>query len=142
MSAYIVDDNIINRIVTWIYKEFDLSPNFKKNFCERLNDINKANLRLAMINMNIEAVNQRYSEKTKLRKFFNCSNIEADDVQVCKSMSCWLYQCSEGNIGERDLYKLFKEYVHIYLLKKIVYNSKEYQEAKWWAAPSLSVKRN
>jgi hypothetical protein len=39
-------------------------------------------------------------------------------VQVLKSLQCWLYQCSEGNVPETELYKLFDTDVQVYLMNK------------------------
>jgi hypothetical protein len=46
-------------------------------------------------------------------------------------MKCWLYQCAEGDVPERELYTFFADVVEKYLLRKIVYNLPEYDQAEW-----------
>jgi len=49
---------------------------------------------------------------------------------VIKSLQCWKYQCSEGDIPETKLYQFFEEVEH-HLALKIVINLPEYDKATW-----------
>lgn len=124
MSAYIVDDITINRIVSFIYYEKDcfLKPNLDK-FLSKLKILNEEEglKRFAKMIMalNVESVSQRYG-KNKLSKEelnsvdtfvfdldvpFNKRSIE----QVYNSLRCLTYQCCEGNCYKKKVYKILEE---------------------------------
>ncbi len=82
--------------------------------------------------MNVSAVCQRYPDDTPDE--YPMPDVSAGlpptPVQFYKSLSCYLYQCSEGNVDRRVLYRDLKR-VAANLAENIVGNTAEYQSAKW-----------
>lgn len=141
MSAFIVDDKTINRVVTWLRNEACKPEGYTlKEELERLS-YNPASydweskLAGAMFQLNVEGVNSRYgtgeAEKFRPLNFKYRIEYAFTVVQILKSLQCWLYQCSEGEVPEKELYKFFDEIVEVYLLKKIVYALPQYDQAEW-----------
>jgi hypothetical protein len=50
---------------------------------------------------------------------------------VLKSLRCWLYQCSEGQVVKEPLYRFFNDVVEPYLMSKIICALPEYEQAHW-----------
>jgi hypothetical protein len=88
-----------------------------------------------MSQLNIAAVDARYGkgEAAKFRKLDYRYQVTAPVplVQVVNSLRCWLYQCCEGDVPETALYRLFDDYIRLYLLNKIVTALPEYEDADW-----------
>ena len=82
--------------------------------------------------MNLEAVNQRYSDGAfddygyKYRPTMPMHNKYA----LLKQIQCLTYQCSEGDVPETDLFKRL-ESIQRALALDIVTNTKEYEAAAW-----------
>ncbi len=139
MSAFMVEDTTINRVVTWLKREVATSR-FTLDMLAREYGVNLTSdqwdkmLAQAMFQLNCDGVNARYgngeAEKFRPLNFTyrpeDCSSL----VQVFKSLQCWEYQCSEGDVPETKLYQFFEEVEH-HLALKIVMNLPEYDKAKW-----------
>jgi hypothetical protein len=108
MSAFMVEDKTINRVVHYLRREVDKSS-FLKGKAEKAFGISTdkdgwAELAgKAMFQLNIDGVNERYGmgEAQKFRPL-NYSYAparpttiynQAAKIQVLKSLACWLYQC-------------------------------------------------
>lgn len=113
MSAYIVEDLVIHQIVSFLHHDRDaqhirreLGERWKlhpdgNELCERLG--------LEMVLLNRQAVNVRYRE-TEIAQPYRFSYKLTSDLQAFKSLRCWMYQCSEGDLPETsDLYKTMRE---------------------------------
>lgn len=101
MSAFIVQDKTINRIVSNL-KESD----FLKSGSYLVQDLAQK-----MFDLNCKAIEQRYgagqAEKFRPLKFI-FKKEECSEIQALKSLNCWLYQCMEGDIPKTSkLYKFF-----------------------------------
>jgi hypothetical protein len=139
MSAYMVRDETINRVITWLSWEINRSDWLKKKVSDELRlDTTKADweeiLGLAMFELNIQGVNERYGEgeAQKFRKInYRYSPIHGSQIQVLKSMQCWLYQCMEGEVVKEPLYKFFDSVVEHHLMSSIISDLPEYQKAEW-----------
>jgi hypothetical protein len=106
--------------------------------CEQGETYGRERLADAMLAMNLDAFRQRYDAEM----FFACqSDIELDsgkwrtetplsDMQFFKSLQCFLYQCCEGNVDERPLYKTLKALLE---LQAVSFNEKspDYEAAQW-----------
>ena len=89
-----------------------------------------------MFGLNVSGVNARYGEDEahKFRpldfqyKFIaDCGGM----VRILKSLRCWLYQCSEGDIPETsELYKTMKEISNV-IASEIIDDLPEYDKAPW-----------
>ena len=134
MSAYVVEDKTINRIVTRL--EFDRDGNWpKKQLADLLGFTSQyelANQKIgeAMLALNVEAVNQRYNQDDKPMKYKYKRTI-VPPIQALKSLSCWLYQCSEGDVPERPLYKILRAYEGGTAKGIIQDRLPEYSQAEW-----------
>ena len=94
----------------------------------------------ALADLNIHALNERYWDGDDM-----VGELEYDEdydiwkpghsvqqwhYQFYKSLSCYLYQCSEGNTPSKDLYKALTTLEHN-LMYFIVTRQPEYQKAEW-----------
>ena len=138
MSAYIVEDTTINRVVTWLTSE--VSTNHfslvvaRKYKIDLTSDQWEEKLAKAMFQLNCNGVIARYGagepEKFRPQNFTHKPEPYSSLVQVFKSLQCWKYQCSEGDIPKTKLYQFFTE-VENHLALKIVDSLPEYQKAQW-----------
>ncbi len=139
MSAHIVDDACINRIVYYFWFLHTSSFPRRELACITSLETEVGEQKLAgeMFMLNCQAVDQRYpghaqSMPDAFRPLdFKYSPVLSTEMQVYKSLSCWLYQCSEGNIPETsELYKVMDR-IKDYMAGKIVSELPEYQAAQW-----------
>jgi hypothetical protein len=66
-----------------------------------------------MYRLNLAAVEDRYGDLaagTMCDRSYKFRSVHASKVQVIKSLSCWLYQCAEGEIDQDPLFKLMEGY--------------------------------
>jgi len=139
MSAFMVDDQTINRVVTWLTREtsnngFWLDRLTRKYDIDLASDNWDEKLANAMFQLNCDGVNARYgegeAEKFRPLSFQYQWESYFPLVQVLKSLQCWMYQCCEGNVPQTKLYRFFEE-VENHLAFKIVTDLPEYEKAKW-----------
>jgi len=143
MSAYVVEDKTINKIVDWLLLDWMGSRQAAKHALNGYNlDIDGDAERLAndMFRLNVSAVNQRYGpgEAAKFRPLdFQYSSVVwwgdsaiANACRALKSLHCWQYQCSEGNVPETPLFKMFEE-VESAIARWLVGTMPEYEQADW-----------
>ncbi len=147
MSAYIVDDETINRIVaglSWASEFGEWDRPLPKPTSKKLNLVYAGPDAFGNIlrNMNAEAVSSRYPndnpdelpgpvDSNGKNSPYQYHQVEPPSpVQMVKSLQCYLYQCAEGNVPENNLYKALDAYVSE-LCIHIVTNSAEYSTAKW-----------
>lgn len=139
MSAFMVEDETINRVVCWLSREQEKSPYLKKKMKE-ITGIDASVkgweklLGKAMFQLNIDGVNTRYGdgEAVKFRELnYSYASAYGSEIKVLKSMHCWRYQCMEGDVVEKPLYKFFEEVVENHLMSKIICGLPEYDRAEW-----------
>lgn len=130
MSAYVVDAETVDRIVTYV--DAKVAPVWR-SLRDDLYHIAKATtpqqLGQAFLAMNVRAVEQRYGQR-KAVPVYRHTLRPATDMQVYKSLSCYLYQCSEGNIPDRPLYKTV-ERLQNHCASNIITDLPEYDRAAW-----------
>lgn len=143
MSAFIAGDETINKALSFI-----------KSDCKRNSHIyrpleNKGlgwkdgghhrdaacALGNEMRNLNIQAVCARYEGEVLETLLANddyqyVDTLRPDRIQAFKSLRCWLYQCSEGDIPETELFKAFDE-VSKNMALHIVNRTPEFDAAVW-----------
>jgi len=153
MSAYVVKDETINRIVGYLYGLANESHPARaclrpleaagyilqtlgnghysptadlRALCERLG--------CEMHLLNIASVRARYKNadaEEMIPPMYKHRHAAPSPVWALKSLDCWLYQCSEGKIPETSaLYRAFKE-VSSAIAEEITRNSAEYAAAPW-----------
>lgn len=93
-------------------------------------------LGISMAILNDAAVNARYGEGTAsgdregVTYQFRWEPL-TNRIQALKSLQCWHYQCSEGDIPETsELYKVADKVIG-YLAQNIVSDLPEYNRAQW-----------
>ena len=141
MSAYIVEDETINRIAGYLAKcgedkklwitfplgeiGYDLNSPFH---CKRLAE--------DMFTLNCDSIEQRYGEGAAndmsgghafiYQGEYDCSV----RIQVLKSLACFLYQACEGNCEKNPLYRALSRIKGI-LAYAILIDMSLYKNAKW-----------
>jgi len=128
MSAYVCGKETIKRVADAVragggsfFERFDL-----------LTPKGRDELANALLEMNVDAVNQRYGEKGKA-EMLDFEKVEAGRqtrVETLKTLSCYLYQCREGDVPERPLFREL-ERLRGNLAAEIVMNTHEYFVAAW-----------
>jgi len=142
MSAFIVKDKTINRILSFFYWNKDdmlkHTIDFKlKELGISLRELTKdedidaelSRLGKAMFRLNYASVNQRYERKDKPEPY-KFKDVKTEIIQALKSLNCFLYQSCEGNCEEENIYKVLRE-IETAITKNIVYNLEEYNSADW-----------
>jgi hypothetical protein len=139
MSAFMVADETINRVITWLSWEKTRSQWFKKKVEDALQiDTSKhyweEELGKAMFQLNIDGVNDRYGEgeaKTFRALNYRYTPAHGSKIQVLKSLQCWLYQCMEGTVIKKPLYQFFDIFVEPHFMSSIISDLPEYNRAEW-----------
>lgn len=139
MSAYIVDDITINKIVSAIRyaREYGgrIYPQpWKASLLEIDTQEQAATLAQNMFKMNCHAVDCRYgkneAEKFRPLDFEYRSVIFSGKVKVYKALRCFLYQCAAGDAPEQELFKQLESYGG-QLASAIVESLPEYELSDW-----------
>ena len=136
MSAFMVEDKSINKIVSWLAEDRDIQswleyfhPEIQLNGKE-----SSAKLGQALFDMNVDSINQRYgdnqAQEFRPLDYAWRSEIPDPDIRTYKTLSCLLYQCCEGNVDETPLYKSMQA-ISDHLAHRIVGNLKAYDDAPW-----------
>jgi hypothetical protein len=138
MSAFVVADETINRVVTALYQrishgsippELGVTEFLQAGFNLATQE-GACQLAEELFALNVAAVNARYGEgeAEKFRSLdFKFSIAITSPVQVIKSLESWLYQCTEGNIPSTRTYQAMKD-VLFALCIDFVHQTKEYKE--------------
>lgn len=136
MSAFVVQDKTINTVVSYLvmtkewytHKLTDMGYDLEKK-------LSVEKLAKDMFFLNCEAVDARYgkgeAEKFRPLDFKYCFTCTVNAYMAMKSLSCWLYQCSEGNIDKSPLYITMKE-IEGDIAKEIVCKMPQYENAECW----------
>lgn len=136
MSAFIVEDSCINKIITFFNHNRDLCWVFHNRGYDPGQTEDLDRLASDLYLMNCDAVDQRYSKGTTAGDTAAEPAFEfkfdhaADSVAIYKALSCLIYQCSEGNVPERPLYGLL-ERMQRALAHKIISGLPGYNAAAW-----------
>ncbi len=153
MSAYIVDPETVNRVV-WFLESISISNPYSGLSVERIREEIAKSLGVVgygdaffhqlaheMMALNVEAVKWRYPDLAddnlpgpidfRLDEYrYRPASWRRSLVQVYKSLQCWLYQCSEGDVLERPLFKTMSK-LGAAIAEEIVCSLPEYDEAIW-----------
>jgi hypothetical protein len=87
-----------------------------------------------MFALNIAGITDRYGdgEAEHFRNLaYHYKPAHGSRMQVLKSLQCWLYQCTEGDVVTKPLYKFFQDTVEPHLMSSIIADLPEYQAAAW-----------
>jgi hypothetical protein len=138
MSAYIVEPETINKVVTFLNAQSrDFSHVMHKSDYDLTNFDDLQRLAEDLYLMNCDAVDGRYGKGTaandeanKPTHTFRFTPGGVEDIAAYKSAQCLLYQCSEADIPDRPLYQLLYNLVHA-IAHHIIRQTPEYNTAKW-----------
>ena len=142
MSSYVVDDETINRIVSFLYAKAtgpdcwiqDSAEKITKmgivlgNFehCERLADL--------MFALNVAAVNAKYgegeAEKFRPLNFKYRLAFPGSQMQAIKALDTWLHQCPENDVHLHRLYSAMEQ-IRDLLCIDYVRRTDEYEAVRW-----------
>lgn len=142
MSSFVVDDETINMVVSYLYAKGNGPDDWLRyraiklakmgynlavpEDCEKL-----ANL---MFDLNVAAVNARYGEgeAEKFRPLdfkYRLAYLESQ-MQAIKALETWLYQCLEKDVHFHRLYAAMEQ-IRDMLCVDYVHNSEEYEAVRW-----------
>lgn len=139
MSAFIVRDETINRVVSYLYIKAmnggstSMADELKEAGYDLVHD-QDAGQRLAgdMLDLNVQATIARYGEGRAGSPALTVyrQHRAIGEIQAYKSLRCWLYQCGEGSVPEADLFQTMQRVVDL-MAHEIVRNTPEYGRAEW-----------
>jgi len=138
MSAFMVSDKTINRVLTYLNRYMGKDNPLVEEFSEENYDlVSEDGLRKLghdMFFLNQAGVNSRYGANQA--KEFRDLNYQPDlytvnsGVQVLKSLRCFLYQCTEGDVPDHPLFVLLQK-LSMDMAFNIVMTLPEYDAAEW-----------
>lgn len=129
MSAYIVDSVTIDRIVTYVEQVANEYRSLHTDIYHTAQATTPDELGQALYRMNVTAVDDRYRDHNPLPPYRH-TNRFVSGVQVYKSMQCFLYQCSEGDVPDQPLFKAL-ERLHNHCANSIIRHLPDYSKAVW-----------
>jgi len=139
MSAFVVDDKTINRLVAFLmYEKPHYGDEWKRMVAEHgfdLYDMEQARLFAEELHaMNVAAVCQRYADDSPEMYPFKFQLVLTGRIsaaQAVKSLHCLHYQCCEGDVPDTwPAYKLLEALANA-ICYEIVSESPEYEMAEW-----------
>ena len=146
MSAYVVENKCIENILhaaSIVHGEVEEKVSLE----HRGKGYGFLELGQKLLEMNENAVNQRYRESSSGDKFKFSTNMvslmaiankntdatrpaHVNNIQAYKSINCFLYQCSEGDVPESELFKEV-EHLQAALADKMIKQLPEYDKSAW-----------
>ena len=144
MSSFIIKDESINKLVNFFISCAYSKEEFKPEITRQINkygydltykeedknpDANNLGQRMKVLNK--KAWNHAYKKIGGFNLFKQDLDInEKDLIQILKSLQCFIYQCSEGDIVKDELYLMLRDIERI-LINYIISHLEEYKKAKW-----------
>lgn len=139
MSAFVVENTVISRVVTLIATARDLDDIRSMVLAETGLDLStqegRQELGEAMLRLNCQGVDARYGKgesqsfRDDLEYTFRLE--QSTILQAYKSLQCWHYQCCEGDIPESSLLYATMGRVADMLAHEIVRHMPAYNKAAW-----------
>lgn len=134
VSAYLVSNDTINRIVTHIQEELvkdNVYGVFKELREQGYTPDKPEVLGQDLFDFNCLSLDSRYDEGSMYEDCtYAYEKKKASKVQLVKSISCYLYQSCEGECDKLDFFKMILEVQHELALE-IVQSKKNYDDAEW-----------
>jgi len=128
VKKFIVSDKTINRVLTWVVENDAGATWLEDEAAESL-----ARLGTSMLELNCDAIDQLcgYGEAAEYRPLdYEFQWERTSEIQVLKSLQCWLEQCLGDRIAEKDLYSEMKA-IESRLARKLVSELESYAAAEW-----------
>jgi len=138
MSAFMVNTNVMAKVVTAIllnFDTFDGRSTARGTLLAAPTDAQKeagTNIGKRLFLLNRRALRARYrcGDHLRVAEFVFDRWADATPVQQFKAMSCLLYQCHEGKVHESRLYDELNHAAGE-LAQRIVQDLPEYDKAAW-----------
>lgn len=130
MSSYLVEYETIDRILTAIRNTQSHTAAEMRQMIVDAGGTNEFGRKL--LRMNVDALNARYQEKTSYADAdaYEFHEKYADVHQFVKTIYCFIYQCAEGKIPKRKLYKKIDSFGDAMALSHFM-EQKEFSKAVW-----------
>lgn len=131
MSCFIVDDSTIDRIISTIELQGGWANHAAPLSTLYLYDWNA--LGRAMLDLNLAAFRDRYEDQHEVRDDldqYQWQGCYVPLVEGYKSLRCFLYQCSEGQVPDQPLYRALEAYADR-LAVKVAEETPAYRAAAW-----------
>jgi len=133
MSAFVVEDSTINKVIEVLrMRDMDGITRFYNINLESKENRQEFGQRL--FDMNCEAVNQRYGENQaqEFRKLDYSYQLEAHTTPLSglKALRCLMYQCTEGEVPETELYQTMDR-ISGDIAMRIINRMPEYDSLPW-----------
>jgi hypothetical protein len=133
MSAFIVDDGTIDRVIDaiFLHRENMTCEHGAFNIADEV-PAKWDELGVRLLRMNHRATRQRYGDPEPLHIEYRypLRFLQTTKVQALKATRCLLYQCSEGNVPDEPLFKELERFSDCQA-HWIVSDLPEYSEAAW-----------
>jgi len=124
VSAYVVSPECIGRVLWGMVHGFD-----QRRRGMATQDRDKLGRR--MHELNARAVAEHYREEPETWPMaVNTPSKACSDIQAYKSLRCWLYQCTEGDVPEDRLYRDMADMANAWACH-LVAMSDAYEKAGW-----------
>ena len=131
MSAFLVEEQTINRLVARAMRDFDADPWLAIRVKELgLNFKSSKELAIDMYGLNCESLRQRYNDRD-FPSFKYVPEVPPAHLYALKNLECFLYQCMEGTVPDKPLYKFLDEVYKVYLMKRVIEDLPLYQKIQW-----------
>lgn len=131
MSAFVVNDETINRFLAWAECEEIGNQHMLRSSVERFRAAYLwPELGEAMARLNVQSVSQRYNDPNVAFTYRYKHDRIPTLVQALKLLNCWLYQSCEGVCFKEGLF-IMAEALKVAMYETIVADLPEYQAADW-----------
>jgi hypothetical protein len=137
MSAFLVENKTINKILTELDKEIRFSDKWHIEELEQKLGLDfsdedwQTKLGQRMVDLNQLSLQYRYGD-TRKEICYKFHYVRCSKVEAYKALRCWLYQCAEGNIPEDSrFYNFFDTVIKAKWAVYISMFSPEYDKAEW-----------
>jgi hypothetical protein len=135
MSAFLVAEKTLNRILSYLNRELRRSARLHAKFATDLGVNFAGDWQTAsgqnMWDLNQLALGYRYDDP-KQELLYRFSYVSCPAIQAYKSLQCWLYQCCEGDIPDASkLYTFFDTVVAGHIANSIITTTPAYDQAEW-----------
>jgi len=132
MSAYVVEEKTINKIITYLDNDQNMRSYLRHQLNIDLDTKDKAfEFGKKLMALNIQAVNERYEDnRPVLGNGYQFRYELTDQMGAYKALQCLIYQCSEGDVPKTKLYEILENISH-YMASSIISNLKVYNDRPW-----------
>jgi hypothetical protein len=129
MSAFIISDETMNRAVNAIRESGNWPISITRGDFDTPDGLTVLGVQL--FGLNDDAVSQRYQDERDPEPMpYRYRPSRCSAAAHLKALQCLIYQCSEGDVPSRPIYKALRNAEHA-LMNKIIRSLPDYQKAEW-----------